>query len=88
MGRMLRLKHAELVNPNKERTPNGKVWYLPHFGIYHPKKLNKIKIVFDASVAYGVSSNKALLTSTESMNSIIGVHLVRKERVKYTCDVE
>ena len=25
---------------------DGKVWYIPHHGVYHPKK-NKIRVVFD-----------------------------------------
>ena len=38
---------------------DGHVWYLPHHGIYHPKKPNKIRIVLDCSAEYqGTSLNK------------------------------
>ena len=31
---------------------DGQVWYLPHHGIYHPSKPNKIKVVFDCNAEY------------------------------------
>lgn len=38
------------------------VWYIPHYGIYHPKKPNKIRVVFDCAAEFiGESSNKHLL---------------------------
>jgi hypothetical protein len=37
-------------------------WYLPHHGIYHPQKPDKIRVVSDCSCQYaGVSLNKKLL---------------------------
>ena len=30
--------HASVVPPEELKTATGKVWYLPHFNIYHPKK--------------------------------------------------
>ena len=27
----------------------GRMWYLPHFGVYHPKKPTPIRVVFDSS---------------------------------------
>ena len=33
-----------------DRTPvDGKLWHLPHHGVYHPRKPNKISVVFDCS---------------------------------------
>ena len=33
--------------PNEEIDPKrGKVWYLPHHAVYHPKK-QKLRVVFD-----------------------------------------
>ena len=41
--------------------PPVKVWYMPHHGVYHPKK-KKIRVVFDASAQHGgVSLNDQLL---------------------------
>ena len=40
----------------------GKTWYIPHHGVYHPKKPEKIRVVFDCSAVYnGVSLNTQLL---------------------------
>ena len=31
------------------RPKTGTVWYIPYQAIYHPRKLEKIRVVFDAS---------------------------------------
>ena len=55
----------------------GKIWYLPHHGVYHPKKPGKIRVVFDLSAEYkGKCLNKELLPGPDLANQIIGV-LVR-----------
>ena len=45
--------------PNQAQTVenrNGKIWYLPHFGVYHPRKPDQIRVVFDSSAEFqGVS---------------------------------
>ena len=39
-----------------ENRNEGKIWYLPHFGVYHPRKPDQIRVVFDSSAEYqGVS---------------------------------
>lgn len=43
-----------------ERAPkkNGQSWYIPHHGVYHPKKPGKIRVVFDCSAEFeGYSLN-------------------------------
>lgn len=46
-----------LTQPQVECT-SDKTWYLPHFGVVHPNKPGKIRIVFDAAAAVnGVSLN-------------------------------
>ena len=66
------------------------VWYLPHFGVYHPKKPDQLRVVFDSSAEYhGTSLNKELLTGPHQMNSLLGVLLrFRREEVAVMCDVE
>jgi hypothetical protein len=39
----------------------GECWYLPLFGVYHPRKPDQIKGVFDSSAIFeGVSLNSLL----------------------------
>ena len=45
MTTMLENGHAEKV-PNTEKPEKGKVWYIPHHGVYHKDKPEKIRIVF------------------------------------------
>ena len=64
-------------------------WYIPHHGVYHPKK-NKIRVVFDCSARFkGTSLNDHLLSGPDLTNNLKGV-LCRFRRYPYaiTCDVE
>ncbi|XP_034005864.1 uncharacterized protein LOC117497939 [Trematomus bernacchii] len=65
-------------------------WYLPTFGIYHPQKPGKIRVVFDSSSQYkGVSLNDVLLSGPNLNNTLIGVLLrFRREQIAVTADVE
>ena len=69
---------------------NGKTWYLPHHGVYHPKKPNKIRVVFDCSAKYGgVSLNSLLLQGPDLTNQIIGVLTrFREDQVALVGDIE
>ena len=69
---------------------DGRVWYLPHFGVYHPKKPDQIRVVFDSSAEFqGVSLNKELLPGPDLMNSLVGVLIrFRKENIAVICDIE
>ena len=73
----------------KERE-SGKTWYLPHHGVYHPNKPEKIRIVFDLSAEYkGRSLNKELLSGPDLTNQIVGVLLrFREEQVAVIADIE
>ena len=61
-----------------------------HFGMYHPKKPEQIRVVFDASTEYqGKSLNREWLTGPDLMNSLVGVLIrFRREDVAATFDVE
>ena len=39
--------------PDDRTTKKGKSWYLPHHGVYHPKKPEKLRVVFDCSARFG-----------------------------------
>ena len=68
--------------------PNNIKWYIPHQGVYHPKK--KIRVVFDCSAKFkGTSLNEHLLSGPDLTNSLIGVLCrFRKHSHAVTCDVE
>ncbi|XP_046557263.1 uncharacterized protein LOC124266512 [Haliotis rubra] len=67
-----------------------RIWYLPHHGIYHPKKPTKIRVVFDCSAKYeGTSLNDRLLQGPDLTNSLIGVLTrFRAERIAFMADIE
>lgn len=45
MEKVLSNGFAEEVPPVEVEASNeGKVWYIPHHGVYHPKKLTKIRV--------------------------------------------
>ena len=46
MQKVLDNNHAEIAPPLEEKE---ECWYLPIFGVYHPKKPNQIRVVFDSS---------------------------------------
>lgn len=95
-GKVLERGHAVLVPPEEleenQRDPKttGQTWYLPHFGVYHPKKPKQIRVVFDSSCEFkGVSLNKELLAGPDMMNSLLGVLMrFRQENVGAVCDIE
>ena len=67
--------YASPVPPGKLDRADGKVWYLPHHGVVHPRKL-KLRVVFDCSAKYaGTSLNEQLLQGPDLMNSLVGVLL-------------
>ena len=64
--------------------------YIPHHGVYHPKKPTKIRVVFDCSAEYqNESLNKHLLQGPDLTNNLVGVLCrFRKEAVALMCDIE
>ena len=60
MGNMVSKGHASPIPEEELERDKGYVWYLPHFGVYHPKKPSKVRVVFDASAEFErMSLNKA-----------------------------
>ena len=68
-------------------TASRKTWYLPHHGVYYPKKPVKIRVVFDFSADYkGRCLNKELLSGPDQ---IVGVLLrFREEQITVMGDIE
>ena len=81
---------AERVPHGQRSDDDGKSWYIPHHGVYHPQKPGKIRIVFDCSATFmGHSLNKYLLQGPDLTNSLVGVLCrFRKELIAFMCDLE
>lgn len=90
MQKLIDRNHASRVPANELTTQTGKAWYLPHFDVYHPKKPDQVRVVFDCSAVFDDESlNKHLLQGPDLMNALVGVLLrFRKESIAFTCDVE
>ena len=74
MSKIIEKGYAERVPPEELSLDNGRIWYIPHHGVYHPKKPGKIRVVFDASAeCRGESLNKHLLQGPDLTNSLTGV---------------
>ena len=68
----------------------GRVNYIPHHGVYHPKKPGRIRVVFDCSGRFvGTSLNQSLLQEPDLTNNLVGVLCrFRQETVAFSCDVQ
>ncbi|RXN14933.1 hypothetical protein ROHU_008863 [Labeo rohita] len=87
MDKIFKNGHAELAPPLSKREEQ---WYLPTFGVYHPKKPDQIRVVFDSSAQHsGISLNDVLLTGPDLNNTLLGVLIrFRKEAIAFTADIE
>ena len=87
MEQIIQNGDAEEINNEKEPT---NAWYIPHHGVYHSKKPNKIRIVFDCSARYkGVALNDYLLQGPDLLNSMVGVLIrFREDPIAIMGDIE
>ena len=59
---MIEKGYAEKVPDESLQTDASDAWYIPHHSIYHPKKPEKIRVVFDCCTKFrGTSLNDQLL---------------------------
>ena len=81
---------AERVPSDRLDVKDGKVNYVPHTGVYHPKKPDKIRVVFDCSAQFeGVSLNDHLLQGPDLTNGLLGVLCrFRQEEVAFMTDIK
>ncbi|XP_074624387.1 uncharacterized protein LOC141882335 [Acropora palmata] len=71
--------YARKVPPHqRESGYQGKTWFIPHHGVYHPHKPGKIRVGLNCSAKYqGKCLNDLLLKGPDLTNSLLGVHQVR-----------
>ena len=89
MEKVIDKGHASPVDQQNLQTKPGKLWYLPHFRVRHPKK-KSLRIVFNLSAEFkGASLNKQLLPGPDLMNSLLGVlKRFRRENYAIMCNIE
>ena len=69
MNRLLEQGFAEKID---SPCLNGKLWYVPHFGVQ--KQNNKVRLVFDAAARTGSTClNNLLLRGLDNLKSLVGV---------------
>lgn len=56
MSDILKKRHAERVPEDQLQRDDGRVWYIPHHGVYHKTK-KKIRVVFDCAAPFQQSEN-------------------------------
>ena len=80
----------EYAEKSFQQVQQGKTWFIPYRGVYHPSKLGKIRVVFDCSTKYnGVSINKKLMSGSNLTNQIISILVkFRKDFVAVMADIE
>ncbi len=90
MNELFERNNAVRVPENELEKEDGKVWYIPPHGVYHPRKPEKIRVVFDCSATYqGESINNHLLQGPDLTNQLVGVLCrFRTEPTAFMCDVE
>ena len=90
MTKLENKEYAERVPLTEINRNDGRVWYIPHHGIYHPKKPEKLRVVFNCPVSFhGTSLNNQLLQGPDMTNHMYGVLLRwRQENVAMMADIE
>ena len=68
----------------------GRCWYLPNHGVYHPQNPGKNRVVFDCSAQYAIMSIKTeLMSGLDLAKQIVSVLLrFRKEHVAFMADIK
>ena len=81
--------YAEKVPESQLERQDGKVCYIPHHGVRHPKK-ETLRVVFDCGASFkGMSLNSQLLQGPDLTNSLLGVLTrFRQEAVAVIADIK
>lgn len=90
MKEVIEKGYAEKVPKHSTKESEGRVWFIPHHGVYHPKKPDKLRVVYDCSAKYqGESLNDNFLPGPDLTNTLIGVLLrFRMDHFAFMCDIE
>ncbi|XP_038131095.1 uncharacterized protein LOC119776626 [Cyprinodon tularosa] len=82
--------YAEEVPALSLERNDGKVWYLPHHPVTHPRKPGKVRVVFDCAAKYdGLSLNDTIHQGPDLTNKLIDVLIrFRQGPVAVMADIE
>ena len=82
--------YARQIPSEELREEKELLWYLPHHPIFHPRKPEKVRVVFDCAAKHkGVSLNDALMQGPDFTNSLVGVLTsFRMDSIVLLADVE
>ena len=74
----------------KVTSTEEKGWFTPHFGVYHPAKPEKVRVVFNYSASFfGTTLNDHIIQGPDLINDLLGVLLrFRQEEIAMMADVE
>ncbi|TWW61438.1 hypothetical protein D4764_04G0000850 [Takifugu flavidus] len=89
MDSILEKGYAMEVPQDQLSRDDNRVWYVPHHGVYHPKK-KKIRVVFDCNATFqDVSLNGQLMQGPDLTNTLIGALMrFREEPIAMMADIE
>jgi hypothetical protein len=76
MEKIISKGYAEVVPTSDLQRDDGRMWYIPHHAVYHPRKPDKIRVVFDCASSFnGMPLNSLLLHGPDLTTSWIGALL-------------
>ncbi|XP_020556881.2 uncharacterized protein LOC110014410 [Oryzias latipes] len=89
MNELFKKSYAERVPKQQIKGREGKVWYIPHHGVQHPRK-KSLRVVFDCGATFkGVSLNGELMQGPNLTSSLLGVLTrFRQEPVAFMGDIQ
>ncbi|KAK0145486.1 hypothetical protein N1851_015591 [Merluccius polli] len=88
MNTLINKNYAEQVPQQQLHGERGKVWYIPHHGVHHPRK-GSLCVVFDCGATFqGASLNSELLRGPNLTSSLLGVLRFRSEVVAFMGDIQ
>ncbi|KAL7827058.1 hypothetical protein SRHO_G00327760 [Serrasalmus rhombeus] len=89
MDKMLEQDYAEEIPLDQLHVVEGKIWYVPHHGVYHRRK-GTLRVVFDCTSSFqNTSLNKELLQGPDLTNNLLGVLMrFRQGHIALMADIQ
>ncbi|KAJ8027040.1 hypothetical protein HOLleu_32065 [Holothuria leucospilota] len=89
MQEMFDQGYAHAVSDQELEAQRGCEWYLPHHGVRHPMKPEKLRIVYDCAAKFqGTSLNEQTFQGPDMTNNLLGVLLrFRMEHIAMVADI-